>query len=314
MSDNIKDRSFIFPIYSGLFFLLKYGGLIDPSETLEYEDHLVSNFVNETRLHGDPVHYSRALAMQGEFFSRQGKYEEALICHEKLKRVYDVKLHSALVVDAYASDRSAQNLGNGANCLYRLGRVEEALELTKIILDDVMPQMDLKNVHNSMIMIYPVLWILKNEKMYGKALSTLERYVFEPFNEHFGKDGKTFSLPMFEPLKALFSILMYMEGEVESLDDTLIERALEPDSLFINAAVDNSMANFARSGSSISAEVCLLLSRLTSDDSVSKQLIEKGWKLAQIAMKLANSCGDHQTTYIETKPVYDELSKLVVGG
>ena len=146
--------------------MLKYGGLIEPSEEMTYEQNLVTNFVEETRLHGDPVHHSRALAMLGEFYCRHGKYEEALLCHERLKKVYNVKKHSALVVEEYASDRSAQNFGISANCLYRLGRKDEAINLTNLILSNIMPQMDVKNVHNSMVMIYPTLWIMKNAERF----------------------------------------------------------------------------------------------------------------------------------------------------
>lgn len=313
-SKTIKDRSLVFPIYSGLFFLLKYGGLIDPSEAKDYEDNLVSNFVEETRLNGDPVHYSRALAMQAEFFSRQGAYEDALICHEKLKKVYDVKKHSALVVEAYSSDRSAQNYGNSVNCLYRLGRVTEALKLSNLVLDVIMPQMDLKNVHNSIIMIYPILWILKNERMPQRAASSLDTFVFKPFDKYFGDKGKTFCLELYKPLHALFHILIVMEGQQDTaveVDPSLIPWALESKSLFISKSLDNGMANFGRCGNSIGAEICLLLSKLTTDEETKKKLVSKGWELAKIAIKTATEIGENQTVYLETKPVYDELSSFI---
>ncbi len=284
---------------------------MEPSEELTYEHNLVMNFVEETRLNGDPVHYSRSLAMLSEFYSRQGQYEDALVCHEKLKRVYNVDAHSALVVEAYASDRSAQNYGISANCLYRLGRVKEALQLSDTVLYKMMPKMDLQNVHNSMVMIYPILWILKEEKRPKEAVSALEGFVFKPFDEHFGTKGKTFSLVLFKPLKALFTILMYMQGIIKKVEDSIMSWALEKDSMVISSSVDNSFANFARCGSSVCAEVCLLLSKYTTDGDVKKQLIEKGWGLAQIAMKTAEKCGSHQTAYFQTKPVYDELQGLV---
>lgn len=290
----------------------RFSILLLTSKALRLRLQLVSNFVEETRLHGDPVHYSRALAMLGEFYSRQGKYEDALNCHERLKRVYDVHKHSALVVEAYASDRSAQNYGNGANCLFRLSRVEESLELTSNIIENLMPHMDLKNVHNSMIMIYPLIWILKSEKQYGKALAMLERFVFEPFDLHFGKDGRTFTTDLFKPLKALFNTLMFMEGEAELVQDNLIQWALDPLPFTFSTTVDNSMASFARCGSSIGAEVCLLLSKIEEDDlKIKKMLIENGWKLAQTAMETAISCGTHQTCYFEILPVYEELKVLM---
>jgi tetratricopeptide (TPR) repeat protein len=312
VSIEIRDRSFLFPIYSGLFFLMKYGELVDPSEIVDYEHNLVSSFVEETRLTGNPVHYSRALAMQAEFFSRQGQYEDALFCHERLKRVYIVEKHSGLVVEAYATDRCAQNYGNASNCLYRLGRVEEALKVCDVILDELMPQMDLRNLHNSLIMIYPTLWIFKNQNMPERSLSALKKFVFEPRHEIWGDKGKTPCLCMFQPLEILFSMLMHERGELDTIDFNYIPWALEEDTFRDLKSIDNSMAGFSRCASSVGAEVCLLLSKHTADDQTARnQLVLKGWNLIQVAMATAQKCGNHQTTYFETKPVYDELSKLV---
>ncbi len=313
-SETIKDRTLVFPIYSGLFLLLKFGRFINPSEAKDYEDNLVSNFVEETRLNGDPVHYSRALAMKAEFFSRQAAYEDALICHEKLKKVYDVKKHSALVVEAYSSDRSAQNYGNAANCLYRLGRVTEALKLSNLVLDMIMPQMDLKNVHNSIIMIYPIIWILKNERMPQRAASSLDTFVFKPFDKYFGENGYTICLQIFKPLHALFHILVLMETQQDTaveVDPSLISWALESKCLFISKSLDSAMANFGRCGNSIGAELCLLLSKLITDQETKEKLVSKGWELAKIAIKTATDIGEDRAVYLETKPVYDELSSLI---
>lgn len=309
-TSELKDRSFVFPIYSGLFFLLKLGGLVPVERVKDYEHDLVSNFVEETRIHGDPVHYSRSLAMQGEFFSRQGRYSDALYCHERLKRVYNVKKHSALVVAAYNSDRSAQNFGLTANCLYRMGRVKEALLLCDKVLNVLLPQMDLKNVHNSVIMIYPLLWIMKNEKMSKKAANAFKKFVTDPFYLHFGNDGKTATLPFFKPIKVLFTISMFLEGDLDHLDEKeLITWALEENSLRISKNLNNAMVGYGRCGASIGSEICLHLSKQTDDQGTKEKLLKKGWTLVNEAME--TDCGEHQTAFIDTKPIYDELCELI---
>lgn len=287
------------------------GGLISVQKEKEYEQNLVSNFVEETRLHGDPVHYSRSLAMQGEFFCRQGKYAEALECHEKLKRVYNVKKHSALVAAAYNSDRSAQNFAVTANCLYRLGRVKDALQLCNKIINDMMPQMDLKNIHNSAIMMFPLLWILKNERMSKKAANAFDKYVIDPFYLHYGKNGKTFTLSLFKPIKVLLSISMFLEGHIKKLDANFFSWALEETSFPLNYSFNKSAASFGRCGASIGSEICLILSKQTDDVDMKIQLVRRGWDLVQEAMKIAVVCGEHQTAYIDTKPIYDELNELI---
>ena len=299
----------MFPIYSGLFFLLKLGGLVPVEKVKDYEHDLVANFVEETRIHQDPVHYSRSLAMQGEFYCRQGRYSDALYCHERLKRVYDVKKHSALVVASYNSDRSAQNFSLSANCLYRMGRVKEALLLCDKVLDIILPQMDLKNVHNSVILIYPLLWIMKNEKMSKKAADSFEKFVTDPFYLHYGNDGKTATLPFFKPIKVLFTISMFLEGDLDQLDKELITWALEEKSLRIAKTLNNAMVGYGRCGASIGSEICLLLSKQTDDQGAREKLVKKGWNLVKEAMD--TDCGEHQTAFIDTKPIYDELYELM---
>jgi hypothetical protein len=158
-----------------------------------------------------------------------------------------------------------------------------------------------------MIMIYPILWILKNERQPKKAASALERFVFEPFHKYIGNKGKTPLLCLYIPLEALFNILMYIEGEIDAIDDSLIPWALEEGNLTFSSSIDNAMANFGRCGSSIGAEVCLLLSKFTRDQDSRRKLIEKGWGLVEKALELAEKCGRHQTCYFETKPVYDAI-------
>ena len=173
-----------------------------------------------------------------------------------------------------------------------------------------MPRMDLKNVHSSMIMLYPILWIWKNERMPKKALCTLEQYVFEPFRIYFGDEGRTPLLCLFKPLTALFSILMFIEGAVEELDKTLISWALE-NNLSFSSSIDNAMSNFGQCGSAITAEICLLLSKHTDDQDDRKRLTEKGWELAQVTMEVVIKYGTNQTSYIQSKPIHDELSQLI---
>ncbi len=313
MSAEITDRAFVFPIYSGLFFLLKYGNLVDPSEQPSYEVDLVANFVNETKKHGDPVHYGRALAMQGETYHRQGKYEEAIQSHIELKRVYDVEKHHALVVASYASDRCAQNFGLSANCFMRLGRVDEALELVDYIITYLMPKMNLKNVHNSIVTIYPAIWILKDNNRAERALEIFLKFVLEPFREYFGEDGKTPFLPTFRGIETLFGIVFYMEGTADSLDERYFEWALDLSNLEWKMSIDIAIGAIARSPMSINAEICLRLSKLTDDPEKRMKLIENGMKLAKQAISGCDgSDGSSKllTTYCQIKPVYDELEKL----
>lgn len=295
------------------FFLLKYGNLVDPSEQPSYEVELVSNFVNETKKHGDPIHYGRALAMQGETYHRQGKFVEAIESHLELKRVYDVDKHSAQIVASYASDRCAQNFGLSANCYARLGKIKKALELIDHIINNLMPKMDPKNVHNSMVSIYPAIWILKDN---GKAEVSKEiflKFVLGPFNEFFGEGGKTPFLPTFRPVETLLDLVLYAEGKIGSFDEGSFDWALDLNNLKWKMSIDIAIGGIGRSIMSINAEICLRLSRLTEDSEKKSKLIENGMTLATLAISGCDgSDGSRKllSTYCQIKPVYDELEKL----
>ena len=313
MSAEIKDRAFVFPIYSGMFFLLKYGVLVEPSETASYEIDLVGKFVNETKKHGDPVHYGRALAMQGETYHRQGLFKKAIESHMELNRVYDVKRHHVLVVASYASDRVGQNFGCTANCFMRLGEADKAMEMVNHIINYLMPKMDPKNVHNSIVTIYPAIWILKDNGNLEKAREIFSKFVLEPFREYFGEDGSTPFLPAFRGIEILLDIASFMDGKINSFDGSYYEWALELSNLEIKKAFDTSIGNFGRNSSSTNAEICLRLCKMTDDVGKKAKLLENGMKIAKQAMSRCDgSDGSSKllTTYLQIKPVYDELWDL----
>ena len=96
-SKDLEDRTFIFPCFSGLFVSLKFGDIED-DDSCTYEKNLVKKFVDQAKLNGDPIHYTRALAMQGETYGRLGEYEKAFASHRELESIYDPDKHSAAFV------------------------------------------------------------------------------------------------------------------------------------------------------------------------------------------------------------------------
>jgi len=304
----------MFPIYSGMFFLLKYGALCEPSEEVETELELVSKFVMETKIHGDPVHYGRALAMQGETCHRLGRFESAIRSHMKLKEVYDVDKHSALVVASYASDRCAQNFGCTANCYMRLGQVDKALEIADHIEYIIMPKMDPKNVHNSAVMVFPIIWILKDNGMVERSMNILENFVQKPFDEFFGEDGSTPFLPAFKPFKILLEIASVMEGDMESFEDDYLDWALDLMNMKHNPNTDAGIGFFGRGPMSASAETCLRLSKLTEDPEKERKYLENCSKLVQLTISGCDGTGGsaiNHTALAQIKPVSNELQEVL---
>ena len=283
-SINIRDRSIIFPIFSGLFVFLK-GGKIQQDSKSTLEQNLVRKFVRETKLHGDPVHYSRALAMQCETKARLGKYKGALETFELLKGAYDPDEHSEGVAKAYGTDRSAQAFAQSALWLEQLGRTEEALDACEYVIRHMMPLMDPSNVLNSCEMLLPVIRILKLRGQEKRMRDLFQEYVVDNFNIHFGKDGVTPCLPLFKPMIMLLDIchdeagFPHFDQAVEWL--LVQENGVPPDFL------DSVYTKLCWSPRTLVAELCLRVARKMSMHSFAtdqvKAMVVKGLELARKA-------------------------------
>ena len=297
-----------------MFFLLKYGAVCAPSEVAETELDLVSRFVAETKLHGDPVHYGRALAMKGETCHRLGRFKECILINAKLSEVYDAEKHSALVVASYASDRCAQNFGLTSICYVLLGQVDQGLKIADYIEFTLMPHMNLKNVHNSMVILYPFLWILKDNGQAKLSLNLFIEFVKSPFDEFYGKDGSTPFLPSFKPIEVLLNTALFMENEYDYLEQSYFDWAMDIEKLKVHVKLDCACANFGRGIMSISAEACLKLAKLVGDPEKRTKMLQNGVILAELTKKGCDGSDGKPVNHFACKqiqPVLDEIHELL---
>ena len=281
----MSDRSILFPIFSGLFVALKFGQ-IDQDEECTYEQSLVARFVYETRVHGDPVHYSRTLAMQGEMYGRLGQYEKALEMHMQLAEVYNAEEHSQAICECYGSDRSAQSFCASALWHVQTGNTAKAIETCWYVINDLFPEVERRNVHNSCIMIYPLLWILKDN---GHALEARDHFVsivVEAFEEYFGDGRSTFCLPVFDPIMMVLDIVGH--PEVNDFADYL-DWAMDEDNLRFGTVINCSLGHYGRCADSISAEICLLLAERMKDCTEKRHLVRSGLDLTTEVMSLTET-------------------------
>jgi hypothetical protein len=303
---DLADRSVVFPVFSGLYLLLKLGK-IKKDEKGTYEQALVARFVTEAHMNGDPIHYARALAMQCETFSRLGDFERALSTYAKLRYSYIPEEHTAGSCLVYGSDRAAQAIGASTLWLVEVGRTQEALATCEFVLGEVMPKMQQRNVHNSFITLYPIMLILKENGMALKAREVLQQYVIDVFSEFFSDGAFTFSLPMHKPLKILLDLHGNHEGEVDNFD-AYLNWALEPENLRIGDMLNNALS-WGRVGNSISAEICLLLAKRVDDRVIKSKLINEGLTLMAEAVDLSRKKRSSPSLRF-SMPVLKELQEL----
>jgi hypothetical protein len=306
---QLKDRSITFPIFSGLFVLIK-ANAIEQDSYCTYEQEIVRRFAEETKLHGDPVHYGRALGMQAEVFARLGKVSEAVETLDVLSQVYSVEEHSVDVCKAYGSDRCAQIFSLAAMWCLRLGNEERSVELCDFVTEKLLPKMDKKNVHNSLVLLWPLYSVLKERGQATKMRALLDTYLFKPFNEYYGEGRTTVFLSLYRPAGMLLEVCE--EGEIEGLCEK-VEWVLSEGSGVFSAFLDSAIGNYGRTCSQVTAEICLCLAQRVSDPETKRKLIAKGTALARMTSKLCR--GDDELprlpfAFERCQPVHEALERM----
>jgi len=169
-----------------------------------------------------------------------------------------------------------------------------------------MPKMDPKNVHNAYVMIYPLLWVLKSQGMSLRARDIMTNFVTDAFNEHYGEGATTALMGSWKPVLVLLEL---SGGEMVEDLDSLAKWALHEEGL--NDFLNGAMGGIGRDVESVLAEICLLLSKLVSNDAQMKsQLVGCGLKHSQKSEKVSKPAGEktgYPNCYNMLKPVLKEL-------
>lgn len=313
----IRDRAIIFPIFSGLFLALKFGQ-IEQDEERRYEQNLVRRFVAETKLHGDPVHYTRALAMQAEMYGNLRNFPLAFEAFEELKRNYDANTLTSDICAAYGSDRSAQCFGLSALWYSQQGDMDAAEKMCKYVFDILMPKMEMRNVHNSALIIYPTIWVMKDLGRCMEVLEIFVKYVVEAFDEYLGEGAFTFCLPVYDPVMMLLDLCENKDSdECENFED-FVAWGLEEDNLRFGTVINNSLGGYGRDCNSIASEICLLLAQRKEfdddfDDAEKAEtratLVTNGLVIARESMAFTIEKKMY-AAQMQVKPVLEALEEL----
>jgi len=237
-------------------------------------------------------------------------FEEAIASFEILDSFYDPEQHTAGLCAAHGSDRAAECYGlcalwykqreDGVSC-------GESSKLCDRIMKGLMPKLNLHNVHNSFLVLYPALLAMKEEGRSLEAKVAFETFVVKPFDLHYGATGTTAFMDLYDP------ILMWLElssgatnqkSRYDCLDWALVEENLE-----FGAVLNNELGALGCCADSISAEICLLLAQKHSNRDEAVQLIQSGLDVAMENLSLTQQ----KRMFIARNhllPVYKELVAL----
>lgn len=308
-SKDLKDRTIVFPIFNGLFSALKFGQ-IDQDDKCSYEEALVRQYVHETRLHGDPIHHSRSLAMQGELYGRLALYDKAFAAKDEMDQCYDPKTMSAELCAAYGSDRCAQLYC--MSILWHKAKYEneKAVDMCWYIVNELIPLMDLRNVHNSCMIMFPVIWTLRDNGYAVEARNHFTRIVVDSFDEHYGDGRSTFCLPVYDPILMLLDLTGGGNENDENIAE-YVDWALGEENLRFGTVINCSLGSFGRCADSITAEICYLLAKELDLGDEKRVLTQNGLDIAMEVIFLTEKKHlIHARREIE--PIYQQLSNLAL--
>lgn len=272
-SSQLEDRSILFPVFDGLASAVKNGHIKQDSEC-RYEKAMLRRYMQETRLHGDPIYIIHALTLQADMYGRLGEYEKAIEIQTALSQVYNGEFFSTDLCDVYGVDIGAQCLASGALWRMQLDMTEEALSICRFVISTVLPQIERRNVHASFMVLYPVLLVLMECGLTSQARDHFEKFICEPFTE-LPQGMSSFFFPMYDPILMLLDLKGGEELDQAILDDYL-EWASDSDNLSLGENINARTAEMGRTADSISAEICYLLARIAKEPNQHKQLVEFG--------------------------------------
>lgn len=305
ISDDCNP-SITFPLYVEVFSAIECG-LLEQDDERAFEQELVSRFVHESFSHGDPVHYSSALAMEANLFSRLGLFHEAVLVHSKLVQVYDPKQHSVSVTKAYGRDLVAQCFGHSATWYSQIDEPEAALEVCMYVKNCLLPTMARDDVRNSMMILYPVLWVLKDHGRVAEAKQMFKRYFLDAVQDCGNEGSFDVFRPLLEPIRMLLDLA---EGETTELDRYhILQWALNEENLRFDIMLNCTLGHLGRCPNSISAEICLLLAKAHVNEDNALILIRTGLTLADETLTLAEERRIHVASS-QIRPVYRSLREM----
>ena len=262
--DEGYDRSVSFPVFSGLFAVLKMGAVAEDSGHT-YERTLCERFVEQARLNGDPVHYGRALAMQAETLGRLGLYEEGLSVVDEIRGIYDIDSQHESICKAYGSDRVAQAFTHSVNFNDALGRTDAAFDACRYVIDTLVPKSSPGNIHNMFCLLYGVVVFLKENGQAQRASEIFQLRIVDAFEKHFGSGGSTISKSMFKPILMLLDLQGHRDADIENFAEYTSWALDEQNFVLKPPSQEVAWAAFSCSPLAIHSEICFFLSQRQKD-------------------------------------------------
>mmetsp|Transcript_1656 Transcript_1656/g.2066 ORF Transcript_1656/g.2066 Transcript_1656/m.2066 type:complete len:208 (+) Transcript_1656:3-626(+) len=172
----------------------------------------------------------------------------------------------------------------------QIGDEKGALEKCEYVITHILPNMNPRNVHNYVCLLYPIIGIMK-DKAPKRMKELFELYIIENYDKYYRNEGaNTPCAPMFDPLTLLLGITS--DEVLFSIDPDLedyISWAAKEENGVCSEFLDSIMSDYGWAPHTMTADMCLRLSKFASGEQ-KKQLIAKSRNLtSRVNEKLLNN-------------------------
>jgi len=295
---SIPDGHNPFAVFSGLLLCLKAGPVtLSKEESVAFEKHLSGNFVLVAERSGEMAHVCRALAAQSQTFAKFGNFDRALSIQKRLEDMYSPSKFSVIISNSYGSDRAAQNFGQ-ATIWYDLLKAEEKVN-TQIdfVLHQLLPMMDLENVHNTFMLMFPVMNAMKKRGRGFESYNIFKMCIVDKFEARREEGKSTFFLPLYKPILVLFHLLAMETKDTETICSPpaeYLEWVLQGNQGQFSRHMESGVITLGQDGKTIVAEICLILAMRCKQITEEKRrkVIAKGIRLANDSLTCPYVSGD----------------------
>jgi len=260
----MKDRSVIFPGYSFMVAMTKMVQTYNPPDGQspeDFENEVALSFVEETSF--QQYHHGRSLAMKADMMRKHGRYEDALSALDKMKLIYEPRLHSKVILQEYVSDHCAELLAASVSWLCYLGRKEEALRLCDYIIEKILPEIGEQEFLSLSLILYPICLCFKDQgtDKAAHALELYEKHIIQPMAEG-GKKTHPVAIHMATPMMIILNCLNSDGEAYASAKDDIVYMLNEEDEKYPSYMDPVAISYYDVAFSTIYAEVCLCLSNM----------------------------------------------------
>jgi len=290
---QLSDRSVIFPGYSAMSAITKSLTCVPPNNMSheEFENTLAEKFVKETQY--QQYHQCRALALQADIMRRHGNYEDALSVIDLMKSIYDPQLHSIVLVKEYVTDQCSELVRSCCEHFLAasLGRNDEALRLCAQVVETMLPEIEATELVSKLNTLTPICRTLINQRQTSaanKALELFRTHLSDPAALAGGKARPSASMRMCDSIMIILKCSSSGGEAYDDLSTDIAHMLNRKDPVFFETTC---LAYFDAAWSTMCAEACLCLARITGSSSgcnsqeESSALIKEGLKLLEVSAK-----------------------------